>query len=313
MNINKMVQYGVWPNCCNNCDFCLRLNRIPYTKEQQIQWLRNISSNIDYIDWKTEYQYGISLIGGELYYIEDADIQDEFMKLIDKIIYKILKQSNNQYCKYSTVTNGLYNPAFLYRVIDKIIKETSIEKIDLNFSFDFKYRFKSNNDKELVLHNINEFHQRYNYDVGVQMILTQYLINMWKNKEFDINTFIDKYIPGNQLCFLYPHTIHSGKILDDFNFKRHDFLEFLSYMKFTNYNVYMSFMNSTKNSAVFKYTGYKTRLHNKLETDFSQQPVLSDGKEFINPICGHSLLYKCYADCDKCMMCDLISIDGDIF
>jgi hypothetical protein len=28
-----MVQYGLWPNCCNNCDFCLRLNRTAYTKE----------------------------------------------------------------------------------------------------------------------------------------------------------------------------------------------------------------------------------------------------------------------------------------
>ena len=30
-----MCQFGVWPNCCNNCDFCLREARIPYSKEQQ--------------------------------------------------------------------------------------------------------------------------------------------------------------------------------------------------------------------------------------------------------------------------------------
>ena len=310
---NKMVQYGVWPNCCNNCDFCLRLNRVPYTKDQQIMWLKNISNNIDHIDWQNEYSYGISLLGGELYYVTDLDIQNEFLKLIDKIIQKILKPSKNKYCKYSTVTNGLYDPKFLYKVVDKIVEATSIERVDLNFSFDFKYRFKSIDDQKLVLHNINEFHDKYNYVVGVQMILTQYLIDMWRHKEFNINQFIDQYIPGNNLCFLYPHVIHTGKKLDDFNFKRHDFLDFLHYMKNENYIVYMSFMNSTKNSAVFKYTGYKTRLLNKIDTNYSQQPVLSDGKELINEKCGHSLLYRCYADCDKCMMCDLVNIDGDIF
>ncbi len=276
-------------------------------------WLENISNNIDYIDWKHEYSYGISLIGGELYHITDIDIQVAFFRLIDKIIDKILKPSLNEYCKYSTVTNGLYYPAFLYSIIDRIVEQTSIKKVDLNFSFDFKYRFKSQHDQQLVLDNINAFHKRYNYVVGVQMILTQYLIDMWKNKHFDINSFINTYIPGNQLCFLYPHKINTGKQLFDFNFNRSDFLDFLQYMKNENYAVYMSFMNSTKNSSIFKYTGYKTRLHNKADTNYSQQPVLSDGKELINDKCGHSLLYKCYADCDNCMMCDLINIDGDIF
>jgi hypothetical protein len=37
-----MVQYGVWPNCCNNCDFCLRSNRTSYTKQQQLFWIDRI-------------------------------------------------------------------------------------------------------------------------------------------------------------------------------------------------------------------------------------------------------------------------------
>jgi len=37
----------------------------------------------------------------------------------------------------------------------------------------------------------------------------------------------------------------------------------------------------------------------------SQQPVLSDGKEEITE-CGHSKLYRCYADSDECMLCDLL-------
>ena len=69
-----MCQFGVWPNCCNNCDFCLREARIPYTKEQQIKTLEFIDENINYIDWKNKYSYWISLLGGELYHITDVDI-----------------------------------------------------------------------------------------------------------------------------------------------------------------------------------------------------------------------------------------------
>ena len=42
----NMVQYGVWPNCCNACDFCLREERRPYTKERQLVWLERIKENI---------------------------------------------------------------------------------------------------------------------------------------------------------------------------------------------------------------------------------------------------------------------------
>ena len=34
------------------------------------------------------------------------------------------------------------------------------------------YRYKSEDDRKLVLKNINEFHEKYDYAVGVQMILT---------------------------------------------------------------------------------------------------------------------------------------------
>ena len=43
-----------------------------------------------------------------------------------------------------------------------------------------------------------------------------------------------------------------------------------------------------------------------------QQPKLTDGKEIITE-CGHSELYRCYADSDRCMLCDLVALDEDVF
>lgn len=302
-----MCQFGVWPECCNNCDFCLRAARVPIGKEKQLQVLDFIKKNIEHIDWRGKFSAGISLLGGELYYITDSDLQASFLDLIDVIIERILKVSSNPFCRYSTVTNGLYDPTFLYQVIDKIRNSVGIDKVDLNFSYDMKYRYKSAEDEALVLKNINAFHDRYQYGAGVQMILTQNVINLWQTGKWDINEFMQTKIPDNNFCFLYPHKIRTGKTLDDFFFKRSDFIEFMQYLRTANFHVYRSFLESTKHSALFKYTGY----HERDDPDVTQQPILCDDKEVINQNCGHSVLYQCYSDSDKCMLCDLENMDSD--
>lgn len=304
--MGNMIQYGVWANCCNACEFCCRKERIPHSHEKQLRTLDMIKKNIPLQDWKDKFSYGISLLGGELYYITDEDLQFSFLELIDVIIENIIKVSPNPHCKYSTVTNGLYNPKFLFQCIDKFKNTVGMCHVDVNFSWDLKYRFKSEKDANLVLENINKFHDRYNYGVGVQMIMTQYVINAWKEGKFDVNKFMEEKIPGNFLTFLYPHKIHTGKQLADFNFNRKDFLQFLRYLKNECYNQYMSFLYSTKNSAIFKYTG----LHDKIKYD--EAPELTDDKEIINPKCNHSILYQCYADSDRCMLCDLMNLDKGV-
>ena len=302
----KMVQYSVWANCCNSCQFCLRRERDAYSYEKQLQSIRFIRNNLNYIDWKNEFSYGISLLGGELYYITDKKLQDEFLLLIDDIIEKVLKVSPNPECKFSSVTNGIYDPIFLFKVIDKIVDAVGLTKVDLNFSYDLKYRYKSEEDRLRVLKNIKLFHERYNYLVGVQMILTQHIIDLAKSRQFNVNDVIENELSGNILTFLYPHPIHTGKILNDFFFTRSDFLWFLSQLKNDNYHVYLNTIFSIKNSAVFKYTGYK---HKELSTNYKQQPVLSDGKEIINKKCGHSTLYQCYSDSDRCILCDVSTLE----
>lgn len=304
-----MVQYGVWPDCTNNCSFCLRKLRKGYTKKEKLFWLEKIKHNIRHVDWEHQFTHGISLLGGELYYIRDRDLQKSFMELIDLIIERILLPGGKN-CKYSTVTNGIYEPSFLYRVIDRIVERAGLEHIDVNFSYDLKYRFKTERARMLAYNNINAFHKRYDYSVGVQMILTQYVIDLWKAGKFDTIRFMDENFPGNSLAFLYPHPIHTGRILPDFYFKRHDFLQFMQRLRISDYPTYINFVNSTKNSSTYKYTGLNDRDVNRALDD-DQLPILSDGKEEITS-CGHSILYRCYADSDKCVLCDLKNLDGEL-
>lgn len=83
----NMVQYAVWPNCSNACEFCLRstFGQV-FEKKQQLTMLKKIRQNIDYIDWKEKFSGGISLLGGELYNIKDKELQDEFIFLVENII-----------------------------------------------------------------------------------------------------------------------------------------------------------------------------------------------------------------------------------
>lgn len=300
----NMIQYGIWSNCSNKCDFCLIEKHYYRSPEQMVQYLQAVIDNVKVQDWANKFSDGISLLGGELYFITDKNVQDKFMELIDTIIDYVLKVSKNPNCKYSTVTNGIYEPSFLYRVIDRIIERAGIQYVDVNFSYDLKYRFHSEEARKQCLQNIIDFHKRYNYRIGVQMILTQYLIDMINSGRFSINQWQDEIAPGSILEFLYPHKIHTGYVLDDFNYRRKDFLKFMRKIYKENEENFFNFISSVRHSSVFKYTG----LYIDENGITHKEPVLSDGKEIINPMCNHSTLYQCYSDSDKCMLCDLNSM-----
>ena len=303
-----MVQYGIWSNCSNKCDFCLIEKHYYRTPEQMVGYLQELIDNIKIQDWANKFSDGISLLGGELYFITDKAVQDKFMELIDIIIEYVLKVSKNPNCKYSTVTNGIYEPSFLYKVIDRIVERAGIQYVDVNFSYDLKYRFHSEAARKQCLQNIIDFHKRYNYRIGVQMILTQYLIDMINRGEFSIDKWQNEIASGSILEFLYPHKIHTGIVLDDFNFKRADFIKFMRKLYHENEENFFNFVSSVRHSSIFKYTG----LYIDDEGNTHSEPVLSDGKEIINSVCNHSTLYQCYADSDKCMLCDLNNIINTI-
>lgn len=299
----SMVQYGLWSNCTNRCDFCLLRERDYISKEEQLHRLKYVKNNLDYVDWDNQFKDGISLLGGELYGITDKEIQESFLELIDKIIEKIIKPHPQAF--YSTVTNGIYNPEFLFKVIDKFDSQGLINQTDTNFSYDLKYRFHTEQSRLLCIENIKKYNQRYTKPASVQMILTQNLINEYNSGNFEFNSFRKEVLGGASLYLLYPHKVRTGKVLTDFNFNRHDLIKFVLDIKQKYPDMCSSFILSVINSSKFKYTGYYVRdpLYN--ESDYSQQPVLDEDKSDTNPECGHSTLYQCYADCNRCMLCDI--------
>lgn len=312
-NNSKMVQYSVWQNCNNHCKFCLIKEKIFINKEQQLIVLDKIKENLNYVDWINEFNRGVSLLGGEMYFTEDKDIQDKILELLDAIINIVIKPNHalgNYYCKYSTVTNGMYDPDFLFRCVDHVIKQVGFVGLDINFSYDLKYRYASEEKRLQALSTIKAFEKRYpEYRLGVQTICTEYLIQEILHNNFLENWKIEH--PNGFLNLLYPHPPHTGEYLPDFFPKRDSMLQLIEYLQTHGLNdVLERFHGSVSNSATFKYTGVQLKNDDYIPKNVKQQPVLSEDKIDINPKCGHSKLYQCYSDSDKCLLCDLNAIMG---
>lgn len=311
-----MCQVGLFNNCNGACKFCLLKDDTFFTLEEIYTEIDRAIENIRFIakqedNWTNKFSNGISVLGGELFYIQDEKYKEKLLELIDVIIEEILTKSPNPHVKFSTVTNGYYDPEWLlFPVIDKIKDAVGLQHVDVNFSYDFKYRFKNEAHEQRVVDTINAFHKRYNYITGVQMILTQHVVNKiidgWVPQDL-----VDERFPGNMLALLYPHPIYRGNDysgawnLPDFNFTRASFIKAMRILKKKAPRNFEAFYHSAHNSATYKYT----MLYVKKEIGSADQlPQLSDGKEVSNDYCGHSVLYQCYSDSDKCMLCDLEGI-----
>ena len=313
-----MCQAGMFNNCNGSCKFCLIKDDRFYTMEEIYAEIERTKRNIEFIatqpdSWTTKFSDGISLLGGELYYIRDERYKEMFLDLIDTVIEKVLKASPNPNVRFSTVTNGYYDPDWLlFPVIDKIKDAVGIEHVDVNFSYDLQYRFKTDEHEKRVRDTINAFHDRYGYRTGIQMILTQTVIDLMVEKGWRPSKFVEDLFPGNQLAFLYPHPIYRGNDytgamnLPGFNFDRKSFFKAMAILKKEEPVTYEAFWRSTHNSATYKYTMLYVKKGN---ASAEQQPILSDGKEVINKKCGHSVLYQCYSDTDRCMLCDLDAME----
>ena len=162
-----------------------------------------------------------------------------------------------------------------------------------------------------MIRNVNLVHDKYNLIPNVQTCLTQYLIDAHLNGEFDLVAYQKEHFPHTKLALLYPHKINTGKVLDDFFFKRDSLFQFIKYLKANGQNdLIQHLIQSVINSSQFKYTGLWSR--NDIYTgkenaaELEQQPTLENKQKLTE--CGHSDLYRCYTDSDKCLLCDLLMV-----
>lgn len=306
-----MVQYGLWPNCTNRCDFCLLEDRVYKSEDARLRVLAAVKENIKTIDWKDKFSNGISLLGGEIFYTDSEKVKTSFLDLINQIVDDIFTKSN--VAMISVVSNGIYDSDVLLRpTLDLLKKRNVIDRINLNFSWDIKGRFHSEESLQSMIKNTNLVYDEYGITPLVQTCLTQHLIDEHLNGNFNIFEYKKQNFPNSILAFLYPHKINTGKVVSDFFFTRNSLFKFIIWLKDNDYDeVLEHFIQSVINSSQFKYTGLFYRGDvlddgEDKEAEYNQEPTLE--KKQVLTECGHSNLYRCYSDSDKCMLCDLLKV-----
>ena len=264
-----MIQVRLWNDCSNNCDFCSLGNKKKITRPEDKR--ERILKLLELTDDK------IGIIGGEFFEGQLKGCEDEWLTMI-----------KNLSCSDLFITANLIYKSYL-------LKETLEIRPDILLctSYDTVGRFKNHNLKEDWLGRVNSLS-----NVFCTIIPTQNMIN---------DTFIDKIKCGINLCephlgidwynqvdkqHYHEHLIKENKL---FNLpKRKDLLNWI----IRHDNVLLLMKNYTK-------THFNTILgfdeNNEWIYEFNDR---FHDSNFIAE-CGHPYFSRCYADSDKCLMCDL--------
>ena len=240
----KILQYLLWTNCNNACKFCIRGDKSDaYSKtEDMLVSIQKAKSNILSQDWSS-YKGGISIIGGELYYVEDRKLQLALLDLMHTATDVILKK-NDSTC-IVLITNLIYDDSFLKEVLHQFEKEGVLNQVHLHTSFDLKYRYKDNADKQLMLSNLEDLSKEFStLNLTTQTILTQYFINAVNDGSFNISEFEEKY--NTRFTLLVPLYSNLSCTLSDFFPKRRDFINFLIKLYDENPITFRKFIDSAR-------------------------------------------------------------------
>ena len=143
-NPNKFVQFELWKECHQGCKFCCNKGQPKIDKKESIKYVMDILNS----DEIKEYNE-IGFIGGEFFNGEIEEVKEEFYKIFEKV-----KELNFDKI-YITATliydiNQWLTPFFSY------LRDLQIlNKVMICTSFDTIYRFKSQEEKYLVLRKKN--------------------------------------------------------------------------------------------------------------------------------------------------------------
>lgn len=191
MSLNN-IQFELWKNCTNGCDFCFNKGLPLSTKEDKIRILKEVRYRLVRLNY--DYYDKIGFIGGELFgnQLEDEDVFREFYKLFELCIYLLQDKKINQI----NFTSNLLaeDNSKMYQILDLIKLSGLLNKFELCTSWDNKYRFHTT-EKESIWHN-NMLYIKNNYpdlQRHIEILPTQDFCEKCLSGEFNYNWFKANY------------------------------------------------------------------------------------------------------------------------
>ena len=230
MSLNN-IQFELWKNCTNGCDFCFNKGLPLSSKEDKIRILKEVRYRLVRLNY--DYYDKIGFIGGELFgnQIEDEEVFREFYKLFELCIYLLQDKKINQI----NFTSNLLaeDNSRMYQILDLIKLSGLLNRFELCTSYDTKYRFHIT-EKESIWHN-NMIYIKNNYpdlQRHIEILPTQDFCEKCLRGEFDYTRFKSLYnsaIDYSDLNsgFYYKDKFEMNEKVPDFFPKRVTFLKWV--------------------------------------------------------------------------------------
>lgn len=302
----NMIQFELWKQCNNNCDFCWNK---PYTQiNDPKQKIDRIHNAIEKIDTLNTFEYDtIGLIGGEFFegQLIDPCILSHFLYLIDRIAVLLQKEK----IKQCLITASFMKKDFLYldMVVNRFKQHNCLDKVLWCTSYDEKGRFHTEEQRQIWFNNIEKF-TKYGLQIHVEIIVTQALIDSILNNSLNLAYFFEKDI---NVDFLRPQVIE-GKT-------KKEMIEKLPYF-FPSRNSFFKFLNFINDNYPEKLKDLFS-LENRARKIFmaDESVMIRDTNNYIENIekdvimpCRHSKVFCGYSDTDDCMICDINKFKQDL-
>lgn len=280
MNCKPVYEFLLWDNCNNNCKFCWqRENPRIFNKQQREKILNNVIKFIESSKFKKGSH--ILIVGGEIF-----DKPSDF-EMLDAFFCKILEFMIAGVIDLLYInTNLIYKDLTgIVRLLQRIKILNLFDRLRFTTSYDTEGRFKSLEDKDLMLSNLKLLTGIYNkLQTVTNIILTKPTCQAIINKEFSIKDFMNNF---NCWVNLIPYIVLNNDLTAD----REEIFNALQ------------FVDEENNGYLQKYITNLDLAQDKLLYMFKDGRFKFCSCE--NADCGHSINFKKYSNTNECFICDL--------
>ena len=319
LNQSKSLQFELWQECNNKCDFCYLGEDNKFTsKERKLQSINDAYAKICDMSNYPEFNV-IGYIGGEFFQgqLADKEVRDAFFQLLRKTadLYNngIIRQV------WLSATLNIGHQEDLYEILEMFNDKSGVWIIT---SWDTIGRFKS--DKMLATweYHMKKLKQLYpQLRINITTILTDDVITKYLDGRLSFRDMMDEYgasfffkqcgaVGGSVNEFdinaIRQSKIDSNKILPNFFPTRSKFLKFLRKFKQQESEEMWTRLFNIKYRADELYRNF-----NDGETRTTHRS--KDSKKEVDDSeaapCGHPVVYMAYVDSDACVLCDKQKIE----
>lgn len=312
--MGKILQYELWQECNNFCDYCTLGHNITKTpNKMKLQSL--VTTLIELTKLKKGEVSTLGFIGGEFFQGQlcTPEIKAAFMSLIDYSNCMLIEEDIKELWLNATLTIGTQKD--LYETIERIEQK---DKLWILTSYDTIGRFHNARKLKNWEKHINLIHEKYpEIRINTTSILTGSFIQSYLRDEIDINAFEQKYdttlflktpVKPDDKCNMTRAEINDEMGYDFFP-TRSEFMQFLlKFKEKEGIGAYQKlFSNDLKAEELHKNFN-DDKLRNVIfrrPSNFNEELDCDKSLKEIEQLqCGHSNIYQCYVDHEGCAICD---------